>query len=187
MEQRMYKMAGMLLANGFGFGKYWNGYIFGKTAKDPHFIYLCDNKMAILSAGIDEDGEKSILKAADELSKEELNDFFNLDYDKQASIEWLGKKINMILLCDNADEVKKNTIYFTWPAIDLEFTEELKRNTIVVYDRFTPKETIEKRIKEANDKDISKQVEFWTMLKLISFTDRFGEFAPKICIESIPG
>lgn len=52
-------MARMLVANGYGFGKYWSGYIFGKTAKGPHFIYLTDKKMAILSAGIDEDGKKA--------------------------------------------------------------------------------------------------------------------------------
>jgi hypothetical protein len=60
--------AQLFVGNGFGFGKYWAGYIFGKNPKDQHFLYLGEGRMAILSAGIDEDGEKSILVAADKRS-----------------------------------------------------------------------------------------------------------------------
>ena len=186
MEKRMHDMAQMLVANGYGFGKYWSGYIFGKTAKDDHFIYLADNRMAILSAGIDEDGEKSILEAADSFSREQLDRFFRIDdYDKTTSIEWIGKEVNFILLCDKPDLVRNNTAYFMWPAVKLSFTDELKENSIVVYDRSTPTPKIEALKTEAREKGIGDKVEFWNMVKHLAFTDRFGEFAPKVCMEAV--
>jgi hypothetical protein len=178
-------MARILVANGYGFGKYWSGYIFGKTAKDPHFVYLSDNKMAILSAGIDEDGEKSILDAADELSHKQLYPYFNIDYSKRTHIEWIGRKINFILLCEKEETVKNNTAYFMWPAIKLDFSPDIKENTIVVYDRRVSPERIEKLKSEAEYKGIIDKVEFWTMVKHLMLTDRFGEFAPKICMEAV--
>jgi len=186
MEKRMHDMARMLVANGYGFGKYWSGYIFGKTARDDHFIYLSDNRMAILSAGIDEDGEKSILEAADTLSHEQLDRFFMIgDYDKATPIEWLEKEVNFILLCDKPELVRNNTAYFMWPAVKLSFTDELKENSIVVYDRFAPAAKIEALKTEAREKGISHQVEFWPMVKHLALTDRFGEFAPRVCMEAV--
>lgn len=186
MEKRMHDMARMLVANGYGFGKYWSGYIFGKTAKDAHFIYLSDNRMAILSAGIDEDGEKSILEAADTLSREQLDSFFRIgDYDKATPIEWLEKEVNFILLCDKPELVRNNTAYFMWPAVKLSFTDELRENSVVVYDRFTPAVKIEALRTEAQEKGISHKVEFWPMVKHLALTDRFGEFAPKVCMEAV--
>lgn len=183
MESRIHDMAQLFVANGFGFGEYWNGYIFGKTAKDEHFLYLGDNKMAILSAGIDEDGEKTILAAGDELSREQLNSYFQLDYNKETKIEWFEKEVHILLLCKKEEEVRDNIIYFMWPAVRLKFVTEIKKNTIVIYDRFISKETLESLKTEAKENGLSEKVEFWSMMKCLTFTDKFGEFAPKICMD----
>lgn len=182
MESRIHDMAQLFVANGFGFGKYWNGYIFGKTAKDEHFLYLAENKMAILSAGIDEDGEKTILIAGDELSREQLNSHFQMDYNKETKIEWFEKEVHVLLLCKKKEEVRDNIIYFMWPAVKLKFVTEITENTLIIYDRFISKEILESLKTEAKEKDLSHTVEFWSMVKCLSLTDKFGEFAPKVCM-----
>ncbi|KAA6301760.1 MAG: hypothetical protein EZS26_002069 [Candidatus Ordinivivax streblomastigis] len=181
----MQKWAQLFVANGYGFGKYWTGYVFGKTPKAPHFFYLTENRMAILSAGIDEDGERSIVVASDEFTPAELSVYFRLDYSKTSAIQWF-QPINVLLLCQKKESVRESFIYYTWPALKLNFVAELSENTIVVHDRFTDKDTLEGLKKEATSRKIDDKVEFWSMVKLLTMGDRFGELAPKICMESIP-
>lgn len=175
----------LFVANGYGFGQYWAGYVFGKSPKDPYFFYLTDKKMAILSAGIDEDGERGIVMASEAFSPAELSVYFPLDYSKTSAIQWF-QPVNVLLLCRKAASVRENFIYYTWPALQLNFVTEISENTIVVYDRFTAKETLEDLKKETAGKGTGNKVEFWSMLKLLALGDRFGELAPKVCIESIP-
>jgi hypothetical protein len=185
MEARMYEMTQVLVANGFGFGKYWSGYIFGKNPKDKHFLYLSDSKMAILSAAVDEDGEKSILEAADSFSEEQLNRYFKVCFDKKSSIEWIGKEVNVFLCCGDEVKVRHNIMYYMWPAVKLNFVKALTANTIVVYDRFYPSSTLDDLKIQAQGLGVASAVEFWSMLKMLTLGDRFGELAPKVCLEMI--
>jgi hypothetical protein len=176
----------LFVGNGFGFGKYWAGYIFGKNPKDQHFLYLGEGRMAILSAGIDEDGEKSILVATDEFSLAQLSEYFPLDASKHSAINWLDQTVHVILLCEKPDTVRSNMRYYMWPAVTLDFTTELSENTIVIYDRFTPAAQLQSLKNEAQAKGVAGKTEFWSMLKFLTMGDRFGELAPKICMESVP-
>jgi hypothetical protein len=185
MEARMYEMTQILVANGYGFGKYWSGYIFGRNPKDKHFLYLSDSKMAILSAAVDEDGEKSILEAADSFTEEYLNRYFKVSYDKKSSIEWIGKEVNILLCCSDEEKMRHNIMYYMWPAVKLNFVKELSSNTIVVYDRFFPSSTLDDLKIQAQELGIASSVEFWSMLKMLTLGDRFGELAPKVCLEMI--
>jgi hypothetical protein len=182
----MHDMARLFVSNGFGFGKYWSGYIFGKCAKDSHFLYLADNKMAVLSAGIDEDGEKTILEAADSFTEKQLSRYFSLNFSKTSAIDWLETQVNVVLLCEKEKEAANNLIYFTWPAVKLNFTKTIQENTIVAYDRFASCEKLESLKEEAERKGIADRIEYWSMLKLLALSDRFGEFAPKVCMSAVP-
>ncbi|KAA6344558.1 hypothetical protein EZS27_007828 [termite gut metagenome] len=181
----MQKWAQLFVANGYGFGKYWAGYVFGKSPKDPYFFYLTEQKMAVLSAGIDEDGERGVVVASEAFTFAELSVYFPLDYSKTSAIEWF-QPVNVLLLCQKVESVRKSFIYYTWPVLKLNFISELNKNTIVVYDRFVAKETLEDLKKEAASRKIDDKVEFWSMVKLLALGDRFGELAPKVCMESIP-
>lgn len=181
----MYDMARLFVANGYGFGKYWSGYIFAKTAKDSHFLYLADSRMAVLSAGVDEDGEKEIILAADQLSKEQLDAYFTLDYTQKSAIDWLERTVNIVLCCKDAQAMQNNIKYYMWPAVKLNFTDTLLENTIVAYDRFCSADVLEKLKQEADSKNIRSSIEFWSMVKMLTLGDRFGELAPKVCMESV--
>ncbi|MFT4073052.1 MAG: hypothetical protein QM654_14145 [Dysgonamonadaceae bacterium] len=185
MEARMHEMARIFVANGFGFGKYWSGYIFAKNPKDQHFFYLADSKMAFLSAGVDEDGEKTILETSDAFSEEDINRFFKVDFRKKSTIEWLGEPVNIYLCCHNEEKMSLNIKYYMWPAVKIDFSKEIKPNTIVVYDRFYPQEKLENLKLEAKRLGIDAKVEFWSMLKMLTMGDRFGELAPKVCMEMV--
>ncbi|OJU36195.1 MAG: hypothetical protein BGN96_04605 [Bacteroidales bacterium 45-6] len=185
MEARMREMAQILVGNGFGFGKYWSGYIFGKNPKDKHFLYLSDSKMAILSAAVEEDGEKTILEAADSFPEEYLNSYFKVCYDKKSAIEWIGKEVNILLCCGDEEKVRHNIMYYMWPAVKLNFVKELCGNTIVVYDRFFPNSILDDLRIQAQELGMASSVEFWSMLKMLTLGDRFGELAPKVCMEMI--
>lgn len=185
MEVGVCEMAQVLVGNGFGFGKYWSGYIFGKNPKDKHFLYLSDSKMAILSAAVDEDGEKTILEAADSFTEEHLNQYFKISFDKKSSIEWIGKEVNIFLCCGDEEKNRHNIMYYMWPAVKLNFVKELTGNTIVVYDRFFPTSTLDSLRIQAHELGIASSVEFWSMLKMLTLGDRFGELAPKVCMEMI--
>ncbi|GHV31382.1 hypothetical protein FACS1894177_05860 [Bacteroidia bacterium] len=181
----MRKWTRLFVANGYGFGKYWTGYVFAKTPKAPYFFYLTDKKMAILSAGIDEDGERSIVTASDEFTLEELAVYFQLDYSKTSAIEWF-EPVNVLLLCQKPESVQRSFVYYTYPVLQLNFVTALSENTIVVYDRFTDKNTLDELDEKAVRRNIDDKVEFWSMVKLLALGDRFGELAPKVCMESIP-
>jgi hypothetical protein len=185
MEKRMHDMAGLFVANGYGFGEYWAGYIFARTTKDEYFFYLSENRMAVLSSGIDEDGEKKIVAAADTFSNEELSAWFRLNYGKTSLIDWF-QTVNVLLVCEETPHIRNNLIYYTWPAVKLNFVRAISANTLVVYDRFTPQEMLERLKNEAATKSLASQVEFWSIVKLLAMGDRFGELAPKVCMESIP-
>lgn len=185
MDARMYDMAQIFVANGYGFGKYWSGYIFGKNPKDKHFFYMADSKMAILSAAVDEDGEKTILEAAESFTEEYLNKYFKVSFDKKSSIQWIGKEVNIMLCCSEEEQTKYNITYYMWPAVKLNFTKELLPNTIVVYDRFYPQSTLDDLKIQAHELGEDAPVEFWSMLKMLTLGDRFGELAPKVCLEMI--
>lgn len=182
MDARMYEMAQIFVGNGYGFGKYWSGYIFAKNPKDKHFFYIADSKMAILSAAVDEDGDKTILEASEELSEEFINRYVKVDFAKKSNIEWLGKDVNFYLCCGDEEKVKYNIMYYMWPAVKLTFDKEIKPNTVVVYDRFLPQEELESLKKQAEN---LPPVEFWSMTKMLMMGDRFGELAPKVCLEMI--
>jgi hypothetical protein len=185
MEARMHQMARILVANGYGFGKYWSGYIFAKNPKDSHFLYLADSRMAILLAAADEDGEKTILQAADSFSEEQLNQYFRVDFQKSSNIEWIGQTVNIMLCCSDEEKMRNNIMYYLWPAVKVNFTSQLMPNTIVVYDRFYPSTTLDDLKIQAQETMISSVVEFWSMLKMLTMGDRFGELAPKVCLEMI--
>ncbi|MDR1672925.1 MAG: hypothetical protein LBS09_05645 [Bacteroidales bacterium] len=176
----------LFTGNGFGFGKYWAGYVFAKSAKDRYFLYLGDDRMAILSAAIDEDGEKTIVTTADEFTPQQLSEYFQLDYNRQSTIEWIDHTVNVLLLCNKPDTTRNNILYYMWPAVNLNFCTELCDNCIVVYDNTTDKNSLE-ALKETTQKNRTHKTEFWTMIKLLAIGDRFGELAPKICMETIPG
>ena len=185
MEKRIHDIAGLFVANGYGFGKYWNGYIFGKNPKDEYSFFISDNRMAVLSAGIDEDGQKSIVTASDTFRNNELDAYFALDHHKTSAIQWLDANVNMLLLTvENKERLQNNIGYYMWPAVDIRFTSELTENTIVVYDRDCPYEKMEKLQKEAEEKNISGKVEYWSMVKMLTMGDRFGELAPQVCMET---
>jgi hypothetical protein len=179
----MHDMARLFVANGYGFGKYWAGHVFAKTVKDAHFLYLAEDRMAILSSGVDEDGEKEILAAAEHFTPEELSRYFRLDYHRISNIDWF-QPVNVLLRCQKEASVRDSLIYYTWPAVKLDFTTGLAENTIVVYDRFTPEESLEALRNESVAKNLSEYVEFWSMVKLLAMGDRFGELAPKVCMET---
>jgi hypothetical protein len=185
METRVHDMARLFVANGFGFGQYRSGYIFARTPKDAWFFYLSDRKMAILSAGIDADGERDIVAEAEAFAPEALADRFGLDLGKTSAIDWL-RPVRVILRCDNAPTVRNNLIYYTWPALRLEFVTAVAANTLVVCDRSTPPDVIEALRQEAIAAGVDGQIEWWSMLKLLAMGDRFGELAPKICMSAIP-
>ena len=185
MEARMYEMAQIFVGNGYGFGKYWSGYIFGKNPKDKHFFYIADSKMAIPSAAVDEDGEKTILEASEELSEEFINQYVKVDFSKKSSIEWLGKEVNFFLCCGDEEKMRYNIMYYFWPAVKLTFDKEIKSNTIVAYDRFYSKDELENMKKQTKILSENAPVEFWSMTKMLMMGDRFGELAPKVCLEMI--
>jgi hypothetical protein len=185
MEARMHELAKIMVANGFGFGKYWAGYVFARTAKDAFVLYLADNKMAVLSEETEEDGERKIIEASDSFSPETLQRYFGIDIDKTSSIDWLEKTVHLVLLCADKEKVRSNTLYFMWPAVKLRFPDEITENTIVVYDRQTPQAELEACRDKIKRESLADCVEFWSMLKLLAVTDRFGELAPKTCMESV--
>lgn len=185
MEEKMNNTVRLFVANGFGFGKYWAGYIFAKTIKDKYFLYLANNRMAILSSSEDEDREKKIIVTSEEFQQKELSVYFNLDYGKISKIDWL-QVVNIMLFCKNKMHIRNNLIYYTYPAVNLNFVSDMQANTIIVYDRFVSKHLLEKLKDNITLKDLIGKVEFWSMLKLLAMGDRFGELAPKICMESIP-
>jgi hypothetical protein len=178
-------MAKLFVANGYAFGEYWAGYIFTRTLKDPYAFYLAREKMAVLSAQPDvEDGEREIIAAADTFTLEELSVYFPLDFKKTSNIDWL-RSVNVLLLCADETKVRLNLLYYTWPAVQLRFVSEIEANTLVIYDRFTPNDTLQSLQKEALTKGITAEIERWSMVKLLIMGDRFGELAPHICIEAI--
>ncbi|MDR3193773.1 MAG: hypothetical protein LBT76_00600 [Tannerella sp.] len=185
MEKRMHDMVRLFVANGYGFGKYRAGYIFAKTLKDDSFFYLTKDKMAVLSSSMDEEDEKQTVIAAGQLAFSELAPYFQLDSRRISRIDWLCP-VNVILLCEKAETVRSQLLYYTWPAVALRFTAELSENTLVIYDRFTPPARLEfLRREAAANRHISDSTEYWSMLKLLAIGDRFGELAPKVCMETV--
>jgi hypothetical protein len=188
MEKRMYDMAKLFVGNGFGFGKYWAGYVFAKSPKDPCLFYISEQKMAILSASPDdEDGEREIILAADDFSPEELAPYFKLNHGKYSKINWLQQPVNVILLCEQQITVRNNMLYYMWPAVQLNFVSEPAENTLIIYDRFASKERLERLKAQSVAQDTAGETEYWSMVKLLAMGDRFGELAPKVCMSSVPG
>jgi hypothetical protein len=185
METTNHEWAKVMVANGFGFGKYWAGYVFARTAKDPFLLYLTDHKMAVLSQETEEDGERQIIEASDRLPLETLQRYFGIDPGKKSSIDWLGQPVHLLLLCADKEKVRNNTLYFMWPAVQLRFVNEVTTNTIIVYDRQTPQAELDACREKVRRDTLEEGVEFWSMLKLLAVTDRFGELAPKTCMESV--
>jgi len=185
MEKRMHDMASLFVANGFGFGEYWTGYIFARNAKDNYSLYLTDTRMAVLSAGIDEDGEKGIVVATDHFTGEELNSWFSLDHSKKSLIDWF-KPVNFVLLCKDKATMRNNISYYFWPAVKTSFSTVPSANSIVVYDRFVFQEVLDDIKEIAKNNGITGQIEYWSVIKLLTYGDKFGSLAPKVCMESIP-
>jgi hypothetical protein len=179
-----YDIASFLIANRFGFGKYWNGMIFAKHPKAEYSLYIADSKMAILSQVVDEDGDRTIVTDSSCFSMEELNNYFSIDYSKSSQINWF-QPVNFVLLCDNPKLTRNNIIYFIWPAVKMRFHETLTSpNTVLVYDKQTPVNLLHALKKKTNEVPFVGRVEFWSALKLVDFCERMGNFAPNACQES---
>jgi hypothetical protein len=177
-------IASFLIANRFGFGKYWNGIIFAKHPKAEYSLYVTDSKMAILSQGIDEDGERTIVADSDCFSTEELEAYFSIDYTKSSQINWF-QPVNFVLFCENTKLTRNNIIYFMWPAVKMRFQESLTSpNTVIVYDKQTSPDLLHALQMKTSEAPFVGRVEFWSTLKLVDFCERMGNFAPKECQES---
>lgn len=177
-------IASFLIANRFGFGKYWDGIIFAKHPKAEYSLYMTDTKMAILSQEVDEDSERSIIASAASFEKEELDAYFSIDYNKSSRINWF-QPVNFVLLCESPKLIRNNIIYFMWPVVKMRFQETLTSvNTVIVYDKQASSDLLRELTKKTNETPFAGNVEFWSMLKLVDFCERMGHFAPKICQES---
>jgi|GEM_PF-914714 len=173
----MNEIANLFLGNGYGFGKYEKGYLFIKHPSDQFLLYLTTERMYVLTKN-----ERLTVHESAHFTQEELDEYFTLDFEKRAAINWL-RPLRVMLLCDEPEITRKNFIYFYWPTVDVTFTDEMAANTLVIYDRTTPHEKIEELKQLALHKGIAANVEFWSKIKFITHSDRMGYLAPKGCID----
>ncbi|MEI7676218.1 MAG: hypothetical protein WCJ03_05510 [Bacteroidales bacterium] len=177
MEKEILEVASLFIGNGYGFGKYEDGFLFMKGPSDPYLLYLTQNRITILT-----NKDRTIVWEFTSFSPEALSGYFELNVLKKTTINWF-ETVNVLILTADFEMTKKNIIYFFYPAVQLNFVDEIVPNTIVIYDRTVPNEVIEKINMEVRTHGIIEKTEFWSKIKLITVSERMGYLAPKGCFD----
>lgn len=177
MERNVIDTAALFIGNGYGFGKYQDGYLFMKNPSDEFRLFLNNENMSIIKT---ETG-KPIVETY-QLSLQNLSNYFEINDSKKSFINWFST-VNIKIMTDDADITRKNVIYFFYPATQLSFTDELLPNTIVIYDRTVSAEQLDTLKRMAELRGLSSKIEFWSKIKLINISERMGYLAPKGCFD----
>lgn len=177
MDTTINEIASIFVGNGYGFGKYENGFLFMKAPSDKYLLYLTDSKAFILT-----NPDRTIVWELNGLSPEGLLGYFELNLLKKSIINWF-EPVNILILTDDYEVTRKNIIYFFFPAVKLQFVSEIIPNTVVIYDRTVPSHVIEKINMEVRTNGIIEHTEFWSKIKLINISERMGYLAPKGCFD----
>lgn len=188
MKLSLIDTAKLFIGNGYGVGKSNKRYLFAKHANTGYALSLGEEDAEILSEADPENlEERKPIARLQEIDKESLSPYFTLDEGKRSNIDWLGTTVNFLLIVPESElqKLKNYVLYCTWPALDIAFVDIPTKNTIITFDRTCSPELRKKIEDEISAKGLESNTEIWSMTKLFTMADRFGELAPEMCMEVV--